>query len=117
MKKVTWIYLTTYLCIGGIGFAFIPDMTLKLFLSNGDYGNIMPRVAGIFMIALGGLIGTMTYNNDLRYYSYSVFIRTGLVAFFVWLFIISSDPLFIVILAIVLIGLLPSWYLYLSQSK
>ena len=116
MKKLTWIYLASYLLIGGIGFAFIPELTLKLFLSNGDYGDIMPRVAGMFMIALGGLVATMTFNNDLRYYPYAVFIRTGMVAFIIWLYMISKDPLMIVILAIVLLGLLPAWYLYLKKS-
>ena len=117
MKKMSWIYLASYLSLGGIGFAFIPELTLKLFLSNGDYGDIMPRVVGMFMIALGGLIAMMTINNDLRYYPYSVFIRTGMVAFMIWLYIVSNDLLFIVLLTVVLIGLLPSWYFYLMKSE
>jgi uncharacterized protein YjeT (DUF2065 family) len=117
MRKISWIYLASYLSIGGIGFAFIPEPTLRLFLSNGDYGDIMPRVVGMFMLALGGLIATMTINNDLRYYPYAVFIRTGMIVFLSWLYMMSKDPLFIVILSIILIGLLPSWYFYLEKSN
>lgn len=116
MKKISWIYLASYLTIGGIGFAFIPEITLNLFLSNGNYGDIMPRVVGMFMIALGGLIATMTINNDFKYYTYSIFIRTGMVIFIIWLYMISNDPLFITILVIVLVGLLPSWYIYLKTK-
>lgn len=115
-KKITWTYLYSYLLAGGFGFAFFPAITLKLFFSNGDYGDIMPRVVGMFMLALGGLIATMTLNNDLRYYLYSVFIRLGMVAFIVWLYSVSHDPLFIVILVIVLIGLLPSLFISIKEK-
>ena len=117
MKKITWIYLASYLSLGGIGFSFLPEVTLKIFLSNGEYGVIMPRLVGMFMIALGGIITTMTFNNDLRYYSYAMFIRTGMVAFILWLYMISKDPMMIAILIIILLGLLPSWYVYLMKSE
>lgn len=117
LKKLTWIYLASYLCLGGAGFALAPDLTLKLFLSDGDYGNIMPRMAGMFMVALGGLIAVMTCNNDFRYYSYSVFARTMMVAAIVWLYTITNDTLFPVIITVILIGLIPSWYLYLRQRE
>ena len=54
MKKIMLTYVASYLFVGGIGFAFVPALTLRLFLSNGDYGDIMPRVVGMFMMALGG---------------------------------------------------------------
>ena len=116
MKKITWIYLASYLCFGGFGFAFAPEIALKLFMSSGEYGDIMPRVAGLFMLTLGSLIGTMTYNNDLRYFGFSVIARSGMVTFFAWLFSMSKDPLFIIISVIVLIGLLPSRYFFLIKS-
>jgi uncharacterized protein YjeT (DUF2065 family) len=115
MKKITFTYLAGYLIGGGIGFAFIPELTLNLFLSNGEYGDIMPRVVGMFMMALGGLVAFMTINQDFRYYINTIYIRTAMTAFLFWLYFISKDPLFIVFIVIVLIGLLPSWYTYLSK--
>ena len=117
MKRGAFIYLSSYLTLGGIGFAFFPQFTLDLFFSNGEYGDIMPRVAGMFMVALGGLVGCMAGNNDLRYYNYSVFIRTAMTAFIIWLYTITADPLFITILVIVLIGLIPSWYFLLAHKN
>lgn len=35
MKRILLIYLATYLTTGGIGFALMPQLTLKLFLSTG----------------------------------------------------------------------------------
>lgn len=117
MKKLSWTYLATYLLVGGLGFAFLPELSLKLFLSDGNYGDIMPRLVGMFMLALGGLIATMTINNDFRYYPYAVFIRTGMVIFISWLYLISKDTMMLVILVIVLTGLIPSWFVYLSKFK
>jgi len=33
-EKITWIYLASYLSIGGFGFAFAPEIALKLFMSG-----------------------------------------------------------------------------------
>ena len=108
MKKITLSYLTAYLFLGGLGLAFMPQLALDLFQSNGDYGDTMPRVVGMFMIALSGLIGLFVYFDDYKYYLYSVFIRTFIVIFLFFLYVRSDDPLFLVLNAIVLIGLVPS---------
>ena len=49
MQRVTLIYLTTYLFLGGLGLLVFPDLALRLLLSNGSYGDVMPRVVGMFM--------------------------------------------------------------------
>jgi len=110
MKRLTLSYLAGYLLIGGLGLAFVPAVALKLFLSNGDYGDIMPRVAGMLMLGLGGLIAQFAYHRDYRYYAYSVYIRTFFVGFLGFLYLRSNDPLFLVLDAIILVGLLPSAY-------
>ena len=115
MKRITLSYLAVYLWVGGLGLAFLPQVTLDLFQSNGDYGDIMPRLVGMFMIALSGLIALFVYWKDYKYYPYSVFIRTFIVAFLFFLYARSDDPLFLVLIAIVLIGLVPSVYTLLRE--
>ena len=115
MKRLTLTYLAIYLLIGGLGLTFLPSFTFRLFLSNGDYGDIMPRVAGMFMIGLSGLIAQFVYYQDYKYYPYSVYIRSFFVIFMFFLFARSSDPLFLVLNAIVLIGLLPSIYTLIRE--
>ena len=115
MKRITLSYLATYLLFGGLGLAFTPQLTLDLFQSNGDYGDIMPRLVGLFMIALSGLIGMFVYLRDYKYYPYSVFIRTFIVIFLFFLYARSDDPLFLVLNGIVLVGLVPSIYTLIRE--
>jgi uncharacterized protein YjeT (DUF2065 family) len=112
MKKVTLIYLSSYLLAGGIGFAFVPDAALKIFMSTGDYGDIMPRMVGMFMIVLGFLITQFIKNKDYKYYLPTIIARTFIVIFLSALYFQTSDPLFIIVNIIVLIGLIPSIYVY-----
>ena len=44
------------------------ELTLRLLLSNGSYGDVMPRVVGVFMLALGGVILQFVLTHDYRYY-------------------------------------------------
>ncbi len=115
MKRITLTYLAIYLLIGGLGLAFLPALALRLFFSNGDYGDVMPRVAGMLMIGLSGLIGQFVLNQDYRYYPYSVYIRSFFVLFLFVLYARSSDPLFLVLNGIILIGLLPSIYTLIRE--
>jgi hypothetical protein len=43
LQRLTLIYLATYLLIGGGSLLVVPDLALRLLLSNGAYGDIMPR--------------------------------------------------------------------------
>ena len=111
MKRLTFIYLTSYLIGGGLGFLFAPQLTLHLLQSNGSYDDIMPRLVGIFMIALGGVIFQFVHHRDYRYYRYAIFARIFIVIAMTALYFKSRDPLFLVLDAIVLVGLLPSIYI------
>ena len=117
MKRLTLSYLASYLLIGGLGLAFLPAVTLELFQSNGQYGDVMPRVTGAFMIGLSGLIALFVYYEDYKYYPYSVYIRSFFVLFFFFLYFRSADPFFLVLNAIVLIGLLPSIYTLIRERR
>jgi uncharacterized membrane protein YoaK (UPF0700 family) len=110
MKIISLWYIAVYLVTGGIGFAFLPDFTFRLFLSNGNYGDVMPRAMGMFMIMLGGLVGRMASKRDDRYFGYTILARIFAVSLIAYLLVKSGDPMFIFVLAIVLIGLLPSMY-------
>lgn len=108
MKAITFWYLAGYLLFGGAGLAFFPRETLWLFQSNGDYGDIMPRAVGMFMIMLGAVIGSMVTRGDFAYYERAILVRLFAVGFLAFLFARSGDPLFVVFIVVVLIGLLPS---------
>jgi uncharacterized protein YjeT (DUF2065 family) len=110
MQRLTFSYLAGYLILGGLGLLLTPALALRLLLSNGAYGDIMPRVVGMFMLALGGVILQFVRARDYRYYLYTIVARSFIVLVQTALYFKARDPLFLVLDAIVLIGLLPSIY-------
>ena len=117
MQRLTFSYLAGYLLVGGLGLLLAPDLALRLLLSNGVYGEIMPRVVGMFMLALGGLIFQFVRARDYRYYLYSIVARSFIVLVLTALYFRARDPLFLVFDAIVLIGLLPSIYVAAQSAR
>jgi uncharacterized protein YjeT (DUF2065 family) len=117
MQRLTLIYLSTYLLIGGLGLLLFPDLTLRLMQSNGTYGDVMPRVVGMFMIVLGSVILQFVRAQDYRYYLYTVVARAFIVLVLTTLYFRCHDPLFLVLDAIVLVGLLPSIYVATRTAR
>ena len=117
MQRLTLSYLAGYLLAGGLGFLVAPDVALRLLLSNGAYGDIMPRVVGMFMLALGSLILQFVRARDYRYYLYAVVARSFIILVLTALYFRARDPLFLVLDAIVLIGLLPSIYVVVQSAR
>ena len=117
MKRITFIYLASYLLAGGLGLMLLPAFTLNLFQSSGSYGDIMPRAVGMFMIGLGGIVAQFVIHGDYKYYPYSIYIRSFFVLFLFFLYARSSDPLFVVLNVVVLIGLLPSIYTLVREKN
>lgn len=116
MKKITLTYLYSYLFLGGIGLAFVPNVALAMLMSTGDYGEIMPRMVGMFMIVLGFLIFQFVKNQDYKYYFPTIVARTFIVVFLSYLYSQTHDPFFIVVNVIVLVGLLPSIYVHYNHK-
>ena len=117
MQRLTFIYLASYLLVGGLGFLAAPELTLRLLLSNGSYGDEMPRLVGVFMIALGGAVLEFVRARDYRYYRYAIVARTFIMVALSALYFKAHDPLFLVLDAIVLVGLLPSIYVAVLMAR
>ena len=117
MQRLTVIYLRTYLLLGGVGLLLAPEIAPRLLLSNGAYGDVMPRVAGMFMIVVSGFIGQFVKRSDYTYYGYTVLARSFIVIVFTALYWKTRDPLFLVLDGIVLLGLVPSAYVFLTAEN
>ena len=117
MQRLTLIYVVSYLLVGGLGLLVAPDLALRLLLSNGAYGDVMPRVVGMFMLALGGLVFQFVRARDYRYYRYAVFARSFIVGVLTALYFKTRDPLFLTLDAIVLAGLIPSIYVAAQMAR
>jgi uncharacterized protein YjeT (DUF2065 family) len=117
LQRLTLIYLASYLLVGGLGFLVAPELTLRLLLSSGRYGDVMPRLVGVFMLALGGVILQFVRARDYRYYRYAILARVFIVAAQTALYFAARDPLFLVLDVIVLVGLLPSIYVAALMAR
>jgi hypothetical protein len=117
VQRLTLIYLASYLLGGGFGLLIVPELTLQLLLSNGAYGDVMPRLVGVFMIALGGAILQFVLARDYRFYRYTIVARIFIIGAMTALYLKSRDPLFLVLDAIVLVGLLPSIYVAVLMAR
>jgi uncharacterized protein YjeT (DUF2065 family) len=117
VQRLTLSYLAAYLLIGGFGFVVAPALTLRLLLSSGAYDDVMPRLVGVFMVALGGVIFQFVRARDYRYYLYTIVARSFIVVVMTALYFKARDPLFLVLDAIVLIGLLPSMYVAAQSAR
>jgi len=67
MQRLTLIYLAAYLLSGGCGVLVPPALALRHLLSNGTYGDIMPRAVGLFMFVLGGTPSTPSWRVVLSW--------------------------------------------------
>ena len=117
MQRLTFIYLATYLLVGGLGLLVVPELTLRLLLSIGSYSDVMPRLVGVFMIALGGAVLEFVRARDYSYYRYAITARIFIVVALTALYFKARDPLFLVLDAIVLVGLLPSIYVAVQVAR
>ena len=117
MQRLTLIYVVSYLFLGGLGLLVAPDLALRPLLSSGAYGDVMPRVVGMFMLALGGLVFQFVRARDYRYYHYAVFARSFIVVVLTALYFKTRDPLFLTLDTIVLAGLLPSIYVAAQMAR
>src|ERR1041385_6302349 len=57
--RLSLYYLATYLLIGGLGLLLVPESTLRLLGSIGNYGDVFPRVAGLLLLGIGLSIVSM----------------------------------------------------------
>ena len=79
MQRLTLSYLAAYLLIGGFVFLVAPALVLRLLLSSDAYGDIMPRLVGLFMIVLGGVMFQFVRARNYRYYLYTIVARSFIV--------------------------------------
>ena len=91
LKRIAFIYLISYLAVAALGFGLLPELTLKVFLSNGDYGVIMPRLVGAMMGVLSFILFMIYRMGDWKKYSpFTMMARTPLVLFIFYIYYLSN---------------------------
>lgn len=110
-------YLVSYLTVAGLALLLAPGFTLPLLLSNGDYGNVFPRLAGMLLLGLAILVGQIIRLRIEALYPTTLIVRLFFLVSFVFLFVISGDPFFLVVFAIVAVGVILTGASYLRDRQ
>ena len=103
--RLSLLYLGSYLVLIGLGLLFAPVGTLRLLQSNGEYGDVFPRVAGMLMSGLGFSVFGIIRAGVPKLYPATIIIRMYFLACLAAFYWMTTDPLFLVLILIVGIGL------------
>jgi uncharacterized protein YjeT (DUF2065 family) len=115
--NLSLIYVATYLLAAGIFLLVAPRLALQLLLSTGDYGEILPRLAGLLLLGLGILVVQIIRHRVSALYATTLAVRAVFCAGFVVLYALSRDPLFLVLLLVVGLGVLGTSVSYVLDRR
>jgi hypothetical protein len=113
--RISLYYLAGYLTVGGIALLLVPDYTLRFLLSNGNYGEIFPRLAGMLMSGLGLNIAGIIRARAQALYPATLAVRFYFIFCLVSLYWASRDPFFLVVLGVVAVGVALTLTSYLTD--
>jgi len=103
--RLSFFYLVGYLTFGGLGLVFAPALALHLLGATGSYPPVLVRLMGALLLALGILVSQIVRHRVEVLYPATLVVRVVLVGTMVPLYLASRDPLFLVLTAIVGLGM------------
>ena len=97
-------YLAGYLIPAGLALIVNPTLALRLLFSTGEYGVTMPRFTGFLLLALGAIVVEIIRLRAEALYRGTLVARVIILAGILLLYFQTTDPLFLVLLAVVGFG-------------
>jgi hypothetical protein len=115
--RLSLIYVVAYLLAAGIFLLVAPGLAMKLLFSTADYGVILPRLAGLLLIGLGMFVVQIIRYRVVVLYATTLMVRVVFCVGFIALYMLSRDPLFLVLLAVVGLGVLATSSSYVLDRR
>ena len=115
--RLSLYYLVGYLIPAGIALITVPQIALKLLLSNGNYGDVLPRLLGVVLLALGIIVLQILRLRADVLYSTTLIARAVILACLIGLYVYVRDPLFLTLLGIVGLGFMLTGVSYLLDRR
>jgi hypothetical protein len=109
--------LVGYLIPAGVALIAVPQLALKLLLSNGDYGDVLPRLLGVVLLALGIIVFQIIRLRVQVLYSTTLIARSVILICLLGLYFYARDPLFLTLLGIVGFGFALTGVSYLMDRQ
>jgi hypothetical protein len=115
--RISLYYLAGYLIVIGVALLLSPNVTLRLMLSNSQYGDTFPRFAGMLMSGLGMNIAGVIRARAQALYPATLGVRAFFLIGIAWFYVLTRDPFFLVLLAIVAFGMILTLLSYLTDRS
>jgi len=117
MTRLSLYYVVAYLAVAGLALLLVPNFALSLLLSNGNYGDVFPRFGGMTLIGIDILVFQIVRLRIEQLYMTTLIVRVFFLAVLVSLFVLSGDPFFLVVFAIVIVGVALTGYSYWRERR
>jgi uncharacterized protein YjeT (DUF2065 family) len=98
-------YLAGYLLPAGLLLLLVPEFARKLLLSNRDYDDAPFRLVGVLLMVLVIIVVQIIRHRLEVLYTTTVVARVLISLTLIAIYVETSDPFFLVVLAIVLVGI------------
>ncbi|HEY8085150.1 MAG TPA: hypothetical protein VIE69_06065 [Methylophilaceae bacterium] len=115
--RLSLYYLAFYLFFTGVGLLFAPQFSLKLLFSNGHYDNAFVEFTGAFMIAISIIVSQIIRHSITVLYPTTLVVRVFFIVVIIMLYIQTYDPLFLVVLAVVSLGVLLTAVAFVAERN
>jgi uncharacterized protein YjeT (DUF2065 family) len=110
-------YLAGYLLPAGLLLLAVPEFARKLLLSNRDYDDAPFRLVGVLLIVLGIIVVQIIRHRIEALYTTTVVARVLISLTLIAIYLETSDPFFLVILAIVAFGIALTTWSYFTDRR
>jgi hypothetical protein len=117
LTRLSLYYVIVYLAVAGFALLLMPNFALSLLLSNGSYGDVMPRFVGMTLLGLDILVFQIVRLRVEQLYLTTLIVRLFFLVVLLGLFLLSSDPFFLVVFLIVVVGVVMTGYSYLRDQR
>lgn len=115
LTHLSLYYLAGYLLSAGVALMLAPALALALLLSNGQYGDVLPRLLGVVLFALGVFVAQIIRHRLTVLYPTTLAVRAVILTVIAALYATSGDPFFLVLLGIVGLGFILTGAAYLRE--
>jgi uncharacterized membrane protein YoaK (UPF0700 family) len=115
LTRLSLYYLAGYLLFAGVALMLVPAFALGLLLSNGQYGDVLPRLLGVVLFALGVFVAQVIRHRVAALYPTTLAVRAVILVVLAALYVRSSDPFFLVLIGIVGLGVVMTGTAYLRE--
>ena len=110
-------YLAGYLLPAGFLLLTVPEFARKLLLSNRDYDDAPFRLVGVLLIVLGIIVVQIIRHRIEVLYTTTLVARILISLTLIAVYVETSDPFFLVILVIVLVGVALTGWSYMADRR